>query len=122
MIMDNLDIKPNYAALGRKYGMDWRTVKKYREGYKGKPESRKKPSKLDPFKTEIADKLKIKRVTVRGVYEFMVKKYGITNIGSYTNFMAYVKKHKLKEENKSEGHPRVETLPGMQAQVDWKTS
>lgn len=21
MIMDNLDIKPNYAALGRKYGM-----------------------------------------------------------------------------------------------------
>lgn len=120
MIMDNLDIKPNYAALGRKYGMDWRTVKKYHEGYKGKPESRNKLSKLDSFKTEIADKLKIKRVTVRGVYEFMVKKYGITNIGSYTNFMAFVKKHKLKEENKSEGHPRVETLPGAQAQVDWK--
>lgn len=26
-VMDSLDIKPNYAALGRKYGMDWRTVK-----------------------------------------------------------------------------------------------
>ena len=26
-VMDNLGIKPNYTALGRKYGMDWRTVK-----------------------------------------------------------------------------------------------
>ncbi len=119
-LMDNLDIKPNYAALGRKYGMDWRTVKKYHEGYKGKPNSRDKPSKLDSFKNEITDKLTIKRVTVRGVYEFMVKKYGIEMIGSYTNFMAYVKKHKLKPNSKSQGHPRVETLPGVQAQVDWK--
>lgn len=119
-IMDNLGIKPNYAALGRKYGMDWRTVKKYHEGYKGKPKNRNKISKLDPFKNEITDKLKIKRVTVRGVYEFMVKKYGIETIGSYTNFIAYVKKHKLKSNNKSIGHPRVETLPGVQAQVDWK--
>ena len=28
-LMDSLGIKPNYAALGRKYEMDWRTVKKY---------------------------------------------------------------------------------------------
>ncbi len=119
-IMDNFDIKPNYAALGRKYSMDWRTVKKYHEGYKGKPKNRNKSSRLDSFKNEIKDKLKIKRVTVRGVYEFMIKKYGIANIGSYTNFIAYVKKHKLKDGNKSEGHPRVETLPGVQAQVDWK--
>ena len=27
-VMDSLGIKPNYAALGRKYGLDWRTVKK----------------------------------------------------------------------------------------------
>lgn len=119
-LMDNLDIKPNFAALGRKYGMDWRTVKKYHEGYKGKPDSRVKPSKLDSFKNEIAAKLIIKRVTVRGVYEFMVKKYGIKTIGSYTNFMTYVKKHKLKPDSKPKGHPRVETLPGVQAQVDWK--
>lgn len=120
ILMDNLDIKPNYAALGRKYGMDWRTVKKYHEGYKGKPNNRDKPSKLDLYKNEITDKLTIKRVTVRGVYEFMVKKHGVEMIGSYTNFMAYVKKHKLKPNNKSKGHPRVETLPGVQAQVDWK--
>lgn len=119
-LMDNLNIKPNYAALGRKYDMDWRTVKKYHEGYKGKPHSRDKPSKLDLYKNEITDKLAIKRVSVRGVYEFVVKKYGLETIGSYTNFMAYINKHKLKPQDKTQGHPRVETLPGVQAQVDWK--
>lgn len=119
-IMNNLGIKPNYAALGREYHMDWRTVKKYDEGYRGKPKTRNKTSKLDYHKTEIADKLKIKRVTVKGVYEFMVNKYGIDTIGTYTNFMAYVNKYKLKPKNSSNGHPRTETLPGVQAQVDWK--
>lgn len=119
-IMNNLGIKPNYAALGREYGMDPRTVKKYDEGYEGKPKTRNKASKLDYYRTEITDKLKIKRVTVKGVYEFMVNKYGINTIGTYTNFIAYVKKHKLKPKSSSNGHPRNETLPGAQAQVDWK--
>ena len=61
--MDSLGIKPNYAALGRKYGMDWRTVKKYHNGYEGRPDKRNKGSKLDEFKNEIADKLAIKRIT-----------------------------------------------------------
>ena len=86
--MDSLEVKPNYAALGRKYGMDWRTVKKYHQGYRGKPKSRDKPSKLDVHKDEITDKLNIKRVTVRGAYQFMVRKYGIAEIGSYSNFIA----------------------------------
>ena len=75
-IMDSINIKPNYAALGRKYGMDWRTVKKYHNGYEGKPNTRNKGSKLDKYKDEIANKLVIKRITVQGVYQFMIKKYG----------------------------------------------
>ncbi len=47
VIMKTLNLKPNYAELGRKYGMDWRTAKKYCNGYKGKPSKRSKPSKLD---------------------------------------------------------------------------
>ncbi|MGL5253916.1 MAG: IS21 family transposase, partial [Brevinema sp.] len=119
-IMNNFGIKPNYAALGREYGIDPRTVKKYNQGYEGKPKTRNKVSKLDYFITEITDKLTIKRVTVKGVYEFMVNKYGIDTIGTYSNFIAYVKKHKLKPKSSSKGHPRNETLPGVQAQVDWK--
>lgn len=119
-VMDNLGIKPNYAALGRKYGMDWRTVKKYHEGYEGKSSTRNKGSKLDEYKQEIADKLAIRRITVRGVYEFMVKKYGYERIGSYPNFNRYVIKNKLKPKSPDSGHPRYEKGPGVQGQVDWK--
>ena len=119
-LMDSLGIKPNYAALGRKYEMDWRTVKKYHNGYEGKPTTRNKRSKLDSYKSEIADKLTIKRITVRGVYEFMVKKYGINRIGSYPNFNRYVVENKLKPKTNNTGHPRFEKGPGEQGQIDWK--
>ena len=119
-LMDSLGIKPNYAALGRKYGMDWRTVKKYHNGYEGRPTTRNKGSKLDEYKSEITDKLAIRRITVQGVYQFMIKKYGIERIGSYSNFNRYVITNKLKPKAKTEGHPRFEKYPGEQAQVDWK--
>ena len=66
------------------------------------------------------DKLGINRLTVRGVYEFMVNKYGIDSIGSYSNFNRYIKKNKLKSKEAIVGHPRYETAVGKQAQVDWK--
>ena len=119
-IMDSMNLKPNYTALGRKYGMDYRTVKKYHNGYEGRPKTRKKKSKLDDYKTEIVDKLEIKRLTVQGVYEFMVKKYGMERIGTYSNFNKYIKKNKLKPKKKDSGNPRFETNPGEQAQIDWK--
>jgi len=39
-VMDTLSIKQNYAALGRKYGMDSRTVKKYQNSYEGRSSTR----------------------------------------------------------------------------------
>ena len=120
IIMHNLDIKPNYAALAKKYKMDWRTVKKYYNGYEGRSKTRNKKSKLDEYKIEISDKLVIKGVSIRGVYEFMVKKYGIDKIGSYTNFNRYVTIRKLQPKGKDNGNPRFEKGPGEQAQVDWK--
>lgn len=119
-VMDGLKIKPNYAALSREYGMDWRTIKKYHEGYEGKPSSRNKGSKLDEYRQEISDKLSIHRVTVQGVYNILVKKYGISRIGTYSNFNKYIQKNKLKPKSKKQGHPRFEKNPGEQAQVDWK--
>lgn len=119
-VMDSLDIKPNYAAPGRKYGMDWRTVKKYHNGYEGRPDKRNKGSKLDEYRNEIKDILAIKRITVQGVYQFMLKKYGVNRIGSYSNFNRYVTVNKLKPKAGTQGHPRFEKNPGEQAQVDWK--
>ena len=119
-LMKNLGIKPNFAALGREYGMDPRTVKKYYEGYEGKPKNRNKSSKLDNYKDVIRDKLTIKRITVRGVYEFMVDTYGYNSIGTYSNFITYIRKNKLFPKDITKGHPRFDTSIGEQGQVDWK--
>ena len=120
ILMNSMGIKPNYAKLAEKYGMDWRTVKKYHLGYRGKPATRNKPSKLDIYKAEIADKLTIRRITIRGVYEFIVDKYGYNSVGSYSNFITYIKKNKLLPKKRIKGHPRYETQIGKQGQVDWK--
>jgi len=119
-IMKSLGIKPNYAALARSYGMDWRTVKKYHQGYKGKPQNRNKTSRLEKYKQQITDKLKIKRLSVKGVYEFMVTEHSVEEIGTYSNFLKFTKKNKLMLKEQNDGHPRYETAIGEQAQVDWK--
>ncbi len=122
-IMDFTNTKPNYAALARKYSMDYRTVKKYHEGYQGKPKNRNKSSKLDEHKVVIIEKLNIPRTTMKGVHEFLVDQYGMDKIGSYSNFKTYCKKNKLKPKKSSQsggGSTRYETEPGDMAQCDWK--
>jgi transposase len=117
-IIKVMGMKPNFSELARMYGIDRRTVKKYYEGYEGKPKKRKKPSKLDKYSNEIKIKLSIKGVTIRAVYE-KLKDEGL-DVGTYSNFSKYVKRKELKPEKIVKGHPRFETLAGMQAQVDWK--
>lgn len=122
-VMDFTKSKPNYADLARKYGMDYRTVKKYHEGYKGKPRKREKPSRLDQYKELITEKLSIPRISRKGVYEFLIDQYGSDEIGSYSNFKAYCKKHKLapsKGDALGGGGTRYETNPADMAQCDWK--
>ena len=48
---------------------------------------------------------KIKRLTVQGVYEFMIKKYGVERSGTYSNFNKYIIKLKLKPKKKEGGNP-----------------
>ncbi len=116
--MKEQKIKPNFAELARKFDCDYRTVKKYYEGYEGKPKTRDKPSKLDQYGDLIESKLSIKGTSIRGVYEYMID--NDYEVGSYSNFSKYIKQKGLKPKEKSVGHPRFETLPGTQAQVDWK--
>ena len=53
LIMKTNNIKPNYAELARIHNCDYRTVKKYDNGYEGKPTTRNKKSRLDKYKHEI---------------------------------------------------------------------
>lgn len=113
------NVKPNYSELARLYGVDRRTVKKYYDGYQGKPEHHNKSSKLDKHRPLIQQKLQLKGVTKRAVYEFILSEVD-SDLGSYSNFNKYCKKHRLKPSKTEKGHPRFETGPGIQAQVDWK--
>lgn len=120
MIFKGMKIKPNFAALGREYGIDWRTAKKYYNGYEGKPKKRNKKSRLDKYSEEIKQKLSIKNTRTASVYDFLIKKYGVKRIGTYENLSKYIRKNKLKPREVTSGHPRYEKAPGEQAQVDWK--
>lgn len=55
-------IKPNYGALAKQYSCDYRTVKatyhEALEGGKRPVQMKKRPSKLDPYKASIEEKLK----------------------------------------------------------------
>ena len=70
MILKTNGLKPNYSELARMHKCDRRTVKKYDNGYKGKPKTRKKRSRLDKYEEEIKLKLELPGATIKGTYEY----------------------------------------------------
>lgn len=119
VIMKELEIKLNYAELARKYNCDYRTVKKYHDGYEGKSKTRQRISKLDKYKEEISEKINKAGANKKGTFEYFKDKYN--NVGSYSNFAWYIRTKKLITKNISkEIHPRYETEMGKQLQFDWK--
>ena len=100
------NVKPNFAELGRMYDLDWRTIKKYYDGYDGKTEHHNKPSKLDKYKQLIIDKLSIKGTNVRAVYEFIIDEVD-PDIGTYSNFQKYIKSRGLKPKEKAKKYENM---------------
>ena len=72
-----------------------RLLKKYYDGYEGKPKHRVKPSILDKHMELIKEKLLIKGTTVRAVYEFVLSEVD-SEIGTYSNFNKYIKSKGIK--------------------------
>lgn len=117
LIMKSLKIKPNYAELSRLYKLDRRTIEKYNNGYSKEISKRNKASKLDELKEEIKEKLELPGITITGLYQYFKAE---KDIGTYSNFYKYIKKHDLKQKKNNNVHVRYETEFGKQLQFDWK--
>lgn len=107
-------IKPNYAELARRWNCDYRTVKRYFENDTVPTRKQMKPSKLDPFKSLIEEKVSM-GCTGKAIYKFILNK-GYE--GKYTILKDFIKSIKVEMEQKAT--MRFETIPGLQAQVDRK--
>ena len=120
LCLDIQGIKPNYSELGRIYGMDRRTVKKYHLNEHNEEPKAKRGSKLDKYKDVIKEKLSLPGSNKKAVYMY-IKMNLDDDIGSYSNFRKYILKHQdyfLEKDSKI--HLRFETEMGKQLQFDWK--
>lgn len=112
-------IKPNYSAVARQYGVDPRTVKAaYLRAQSGEPtivrKRRSRRSKLDEYQDMIEDKYTA-GCSARSIYDFIVEK-GFT--GKYTIVKDYCRRFRKAQTKKAT--IRVEHTIGLSAQVDWK--
>lgn len=113
-IMKQEGIRPNYAEIARRWNCDYRTVKRYFEQDVVPIRKITKPSKLDPFKTIIDEKVGL-GCTGSSIYHF-IKRRGYE--GKYSILRDYIRSIRIEGEQKAT--IRFETNPGLQAQVDWK--
>ena len=120
--MIRLNIKPNFAALGRQYGCDYRTAKaKYYEELNTEKgivsEEKIRKHIIDEYKELIIDKLEnIPGISAYSIYYFLKVEKGYK--GSYETIKNFVRENKDKRKQPAE--IRVEPIIGKSAQVDWK--
>lgn len=108
----------NKSEIARRFGCSWKTVdrKVNPNKYEKKKQKRIYASKLDPYKELILNKLETYCCNAKSIYILLKDKYGYD--GSYSLVNKFVSKHKQEEQRKAT--IRFETVPGQQAQVDWK--
>lgn len=117
-----MNIKPNFAALGREYGCDYRTAKirYYEELNKEKGMDLKAKIRkhiVDEYKEIIINKLEtIPGITAYSIYYFLKIEKGYS--GSYESIKNFVRANK--DKRKQPASIRVKPIIGKVAQVDWK--
>ena len=106
----------SYKEIAIKNNIDWRTAKKYAHS-EHKPVyelCEPKPSKLDPYKEQIDLWLEEAPYSAVRIHEKMQE---MGYHGKYTMVRTYVSTKKSELNQKAT--VRFETMPGLQAQVDW---
>lgn len=114
------EIQPNFAALAKQYNCDYRTVKRYYDAGMADnlDQLRERRTTVPPlllgFEEIIRDKLEL-NCSASSIYYF-IEKRGYK--GSYTTVKRYCRNHR--EDKVQKATIRIETTPGLSAQVDWK--
>lgn len=117
-----MNIKPNFTALGREYGCDYRTAKirYYEQLNKEKRMDFKTKTRkhiVDEYKKIIINKLEtIPGITAYSIYYFLKVEKGYS--GSYESIKNSVRANK--DKRKQPASIRVKPIIGIAAQVDWK--
>ena len=108
----------NKSEIARRFGCSWKTVDKKinPSKYVKNKKERKYSSKLDPYKELIKEKIDNYCCNAKAIYLLLKDKYEYA--GSYSLVNKFVSLHKKEEIRKAT--IRYETIPGHQAQVDWK--
>ena len=128
---EDSNLKINISALGRKFGVDRRTIRKYIDGYV-KPTTRLRRSQFDDY-YETIDKLlgnKLKVFAYKSIlWRYLVSNYGMeAPESSFRRYIRSVPKFNdyfisLRQSTTKEPTPmRFESGSGEQAQLDWKES
>jgi transposase len=106
----------NYTEIGKKYGIDPRTVKKYSQAEKKPeyPKGTKRESEIEKYKGMIDELLCEAPYSAVRILEIITEQ-GFD--GKYTIVKDYVKSKK--EDLNKQATVRFETIPGLQGQVDW---
>ncbi len=119
-------IKPNMSELSRETGLDRHTLKKYfDEGGKFDKERSPKGSKYDALEETISERMSIEGVTIKSLWEYLLdERPEQAKALTYRGLVSYVRSKGYGGEaaERLAAHPRFETAPGAQLQVDWKES
>lgn len=114
------ETKPNYAALAKQFNCDYRTVKRYYEAGISKKlpdlgkRNQNKKTLIDDYIEIIVDKLSL-GCSSTAIYHF-IKRKGFS--GSERTVRRYCRN--IREDKVEKATVRIETTPGLSAQVDWK--
>ena len=109
-----MDVKPNYSELARRFNCDRRTIKNHFENSMKERKPQNKGSKLNDYKEIINEKVDLGANGV-SIFKFIQKR---GYMGKYTILREYIKNYKGEKTKKAT--IRIETTPGLQAQLDWK--
>lgn len=116
--------KPNFTEIGRRYGLNRRTVAKYwKSGGQIEDARTERPSGFDAVRDVIVEKAAMPGSSKKAIHEYLLDRHADKKLPGYNALTSYMRRHGIVcgvPDEGAEPHPRYETPPGQQMQFDWK--